>query len=1195
MEIFKVVLSFVVSVLANKSSELPGFLFGKEDIQEKLERTYRDAILKWNVPNGLKEACLNGSMEHRLEALKDYFVHKEKGRAPQEKQFLELWTKQIMADSDCSAFLVTNQAEFYHKETLESIRELHDLFLEILASQKELSYQGTETCERFWSRKSIAENLTLPYSIVLGGREEAKSKVEEAFKTNRVVYIKATTALEAKMFAVASVLNYDNEVPIRTVIVEDTGTYEKISDEIDSSIIITTITEDAPWKACKNGHSVIVCVSNREIGVPEDAVELPPIDRDSFIQALKDAGLEDSKARLMASDAAYAINNLLRDLHIKQPNKQWTLPENRRILFPALLIGAWYEPNTKDTEIVSAVANMPYDDFKQRLREIISVDESPFVKIGNEWRVATPKGMLSLYKNDISEDLIDRFLSNASLIIEDDDPDAVAGVNALELPIGEAKCQYSNAIKRGVYHTITLLSILLDERSIVRRKIKACLQSKLEGFDLPRYLSNSRNIRWIAEAEPEFFLEYAENDINRGAPIISRLFKEDNCFDFWTSDVSHVELLWCLEAIAWNAELLPRATAILLHCCQYPLSQRCGNRPINSLEKIYMCIFPQTQADAKTRYGILKSLSSRYRKEVYDLCYLLMRGVGMEQHRIDCSNTFRWRWKEQNQEPTLCAVTREDVEQLLDLIEITCPYSNDNIKELLMLSTNRTFYFCRTRILNLVSPHIVNHIGDEDIIHTLRHDIISWHKSCRKTVWALNDEALKPYEDMLSAIESQDIITQNKQYFESMWLRDYNLDDPKADMEYSKRVRTEKIRAIIDKCTIDGVWQLAAVAESQDAVANALAEATKDAYIKEVYQKYINDTISVRFVKRYFHDIFYLLGGTTYQSIVETLRTVDENKFAIVLYAPSYYKSLSSIADGLNGEIQDEYWNKVEILQMEADEVTPIIKRLCKARRHEYLLQDVLLQDVFDIKESDKIAVLIDALHSNNLEKFRMHRYELSELLKTITLPQSEPERTELLTVERLLYKDLELYIPGMSLHLIKVLNDSPELMMEMVKLYYTDNDVFFSQYHYVPCSNEDGLIDYNRLREYLLLLKQMMIENGVVEHVSYVFGKIISNIPESEDYPCEAMCRMVDEFADDGIDSAIGSALFNRRGASTRSPYSGGIVERYHIKVLEKYKSRASMHCCPRLVKVFNKEIQCFEEIARMEDEQALRFKLMI
>lgn len=214
------------------------------------------------------------------------------------------------------------------------------------------------------------------------------------------------------------------------------------------------------------------------------------------------------------------------------------------------------------------------------------------------------------------------------------------------------------------------------------------------------------------------------------------------------------------------------------------------------------------------------------------------------------------------------------------------------------------------------------------------------------------------------------------------------------------------------------------------------------------------------------------------------------------------------------------------------------------------------------------------------------------------------------------MYEYLEHYMPGLSMHLIKELNENPEVLMSIVSMMYLqDKDYreelkddeleyrkglaqvgwsFMYHYHRVPCSDEDGNMDGEKLRDYMERLRKMMIENHYETVMPLVFGKILGDMPEGEDYPSDVMCQLVEELDDDHVDEEIGCAIFNRRGMSTRSPFEGGTVERHHIKTLEKYKQRAALRS-PRMVKILSDTIASFESMAKREDEQAERQKLMI
>ena len=180
--------------------------------------------------------------------------------------------------------------------------------------------------------------------------------------------------------------------------------------------------------------------------------------------------------------------------------------------------------------------------------------------------------------------------------------------------------------------------------------------------------------------------------------------------------------------------------------------------------------------------------------------------------------------------------------------------------------------------------------------------------------------------------------------------------------------------------------------------------------------------------------------------------------------------------------------------------------------------------------------------------------------------------------------------------------------MMEIVKLAYLedeeyrddqdlteverDNKIVLAQlawnflfnYHSVPGMKQDGTIDENFLREYLVQLKVCAERCHRIHIIPMITGKIIGNMPEKDDYPSDLMCELVEEYADDRIDCEISCCISNRRGTSSRSAYAGGDIERSHIETFKTYLNR-TLTRSPRLTKVFESEIKSYESMAARQD----------
>ena len=123
------------------------------------------------------------------------------------------------------------------------------------------------------------------------------------------------------------------------------------------------------------------------------------------------------------------------------------------------------------------------------------------------------------------------------------------------------------------------------------------------------------------------------------------------------------------------------------------------------------------------------------------------------------------------------------------------------------------------------------------------------------------------------------------------------------------------------------------------------------------------------------------------------------------------------------------------------------------------------------------------------------------------------------------------------------------------------------------------------KYKETLIIIKNdCRFSCHIEKKMPFVIGKILGNFPEDEEYPSQLLCDLVEEYNDDRIDSDISVAIHNRRSFSTRSPFDGGAVERFHIETLQKYRERAVLRS-PRFVKILDSTIEDFERAAKRND----------
>ncbi len=92
------------------------------------------------------------------------------------------------------------------------------------------------------------------------------------------------------------------------------------------------------------------------------------------------------------------------------------------------------------------------------------------------------------------------------------------------------------------------------------------------------------------------------------------------------TEIYYSELLFALEALAWDEQYLFDTTDILMYLCSYRNDSNYANKPINTLLSIYRFGLPQTYAPFETRLEILKSCATKHPKNhIITMCIAAKR------------------------------------------------------------------------------------------------------------------------------------------------------------------------------------------------------------------------------------------------------------------------------------------------------------------------------------------------------------------------------------------------------------------------------------------------------------------------------------------------------------------------------------------------------------------------------------------
>lgn len=306
-----------------------------------------------------------------------------------------------------------------------------------------------------------------------------------------------------------------------------------------------------------------------------------------------------------------------------------TLPNvgsHPRLMMFALLVGAWDERKAGDTEMIAQLADSVYSTWIQTIREVSQLPDSPLMLSNGHWEVVRREELWQELAARLYDDDVERFGAVALKVLSERDP-------ALDLAPSERYAaqvrgkvwEYSERLRKGV---ATTLAILNSRRSLFTRcsankiedVVSRTIRALLEDADWERWASLESVLPELAEAAPEIFLNAVDHTLRQSLCPFDPLFAQEGG-GLWTK--SYVTgLLWALEGLAWDRDLLVRVVVLLGHLASK--GGKSGNRPFESLAAILLPWFPQTLAPAQTRCNAIEALRRECPGVAWDLLLSLL-------------------------------------------------------------------------------------------------------------------------------------------------------------------------------------------------------------------------------------------------------------------------------------------------------------------------------------------------------------------------------------------------------------------------------------------------------------------------------------------------------------------------------------------------------------------------------------------
>ncbi|GAB3742234.1 hypothetical protein [Spirosoma lituiforme] len=1090
--------------------------------------------------------------------------------------------------------------------------------------------EGIRPADDFWDEWSSGPKISLQPQILLGGRRPQVNELLSSIENPALTAIQGTSRDEALAFVISAFKdNPDKEEDFfaRSLIVDTPEAFRQLSVLKTPLIFIVRFEDEGIFnRAIKNGHNVIVPLGADAAENWSDKIILPKIDRDSFIKSLVESGISEELAEKYSRESLRNITVLRRTLEFVRNTPDWAKSENVSDIIPALLVGKWDENYESDKEIVARLANSSYEEYTKKLTRWLHTADSPIIKIGNTWRLASP---LDVWTNASKYLIRDDFAKLQDCFLE-----VMNEVNpAFELDpqqrhmatiYGKTR-QYSGWIREGITQSLILVSVFGNQ---LRFDLPGSAES-LVNHTVAHLLANTDPLLWksfehylplIAEAAPSEFLNQVDNHLKSDGSSILDLFQEEP--GFLTANSYHTGLLWALEGVAWLPEYLSRSSLILAKLSAADPGGRLSNRPINSLSGVFKPWYYQTLASFTERVDVLKLIAAKEPEVGWTLLIRMLpeggREVGHPNHKM------RWRrFDEISNKPVSYREMWEMHSVVVDILVSIFDYSELKLTKLIKQSVSMSWPD-RDKVLSFIKLNFdkVNQTTYQ-AWHAVR-GVLSHHRSFPDAEWALHTDDLARYEELFNLLEPTDEVIKVQWMFDEQWPSfPEGIERLKLSHEEQQQFIDDKrvagLKSIYNEYGIEKIKELSAIVKEPIILGDTAGRIVDDEQDILAAAELLNSDDTSGFFRGF---IFRksVVNGTEWA--IQLYRQLEQTgytnaRLAFVLLPLNQSGNVWNFIDSLDEEVGKAYWLKVQphFYHISIEEKIRGLNYLLDHKRYVSAIH-ACTSFVEEIPTELLVKILVKLATERAEENGQLQGYEVQRSFEVLN-NRDDVERQTLIQLEWFYLSILENYGRGRNTkHLHDELSQNPEFFIEVFKWVHKPGEgssevesenlnseqlqnrglhayELLESWKKIPGVDKDGHIDKEFLNGWISRVRELADQYGRLEAADSYIGRSLAQYREDVDHwPPDEICSVIEQINTDSIKAGFSSATYNKRGFSSRGPFDGGVRERelvaYFNRLAEYHRNRF-----PIVTTILERLAKGYEQEAKREDDDAERSSL--
>jgi hypothetical protein len=1050
--------------------------------------------------------------------------------------------------------------------------------------------EGALSLGDFWDEWRFSTSPPMNTELHLAGRHEATEKINTWLTgTPSSLTVQADSREEAIAFFAAVVYQLEEEEGeyylSRCVIAQDELSWRHLIATQGNLILLPDFNNPSGiGNAIFIRKHHILIPTGRENTASNNALKLPRIEREGFKNALINMGLSQEHSRSLIQESKRSLL-IFRRQKATNPEihcPEWAKPENAPSLIPALLIGSWDDSKEKDRQVIEEITRKPYAEVSVIFSRWVNESDPPVWRIGDIWQLKSRDDSWHLLSRFLLHDDLEAFQKAFLSVLTIFDPRYDLPIDKQFMAAAYGKTlAHSHQLRQGLAETLALIASRGD-------KIQGTVSFQTRANIIVHNLLTSENdwklwaslsdlLPILAESAPESFMDAVEHALSEENPFLIDIFTDADPMH----GSPHTGLLWALETVAWEPQYLSRVTLILGKLSRLDPGGRLVNRPIRSLNEIFLWWHPQTLANLEQRLKVIDTLLLRESNIAWNLICSLFP----TRHSNTAFGTHKPRWRDwvADYKPS---VTYGEINQWSDAISerilSNVGISGDRWEKLLDLLQSLSATFRDRAIQNLLDiSQQADLLSSEKLkIWEVLRVLIHRHRRYSSAAWVLPSELIDQLCIAYENLEPPDSISLYAWLFSaSPQLPDGVSEDWQENEKALNNARIEAIEQIFGQGGLSELLQVASqvyypiqfgVAIGQSKIASQVECQLLDSTLGDDSQ--LLRDVAIGFVSGCFNINQWSWARNILAA--ETSQQWSALKIVVFFLGLPFSTETWEHLKNYGAEIETQYWKIVRgwWIGKEAGEI--IVKKFLEVNRPYRALNIASLC----LNESGGNNLLPDSLIANVLESILQYDsketpapdlscfdYEVAKLF--FALDKSKDFDKTLIAQLEWAYLPLLIHSERQPKLLHQELSQNPLFFVEVLTFLYRsdkeeDNALepsvedqtrarlaleLLESWEKVPGLGEDGKIIPEQIKTWVEQAREACLTSGRGAIGDQEIGKILAYAPADSNciWPDVSVRELIEEISSKDLEAGIAIGIYNKCGVWTKSLSEGGRQER--------------------------------------------------